>query len=199
MITVIARKEALEVIRDGRFRWAAVSVLLLLVVTLLSGWAHYGRVARERAEASATERTVWTTQKDKNPHSATHYGTWAFTPITPLSMLDYGVTRYTGTALFLEAHQAHEATYRPVDDATGVARLGELTAAVVLQWLIPLLVVFLTFDAFAGERQRGTLRQLMSLGVAPRALTLGKALGPRRGSSAVAAFPAAAHRRRHRR
>lgn len=177
MITVIARKEALEVIRDGRFRWAAISVLMLLVVTLLSGWAHYGRVAQERADATATERTVWTTQKDKNPHSASHYGKWAFKPMTPLSMLDHGVTTYTGTALFLEAHWAHEATYRPVDDATGVARLGELTAAVVLQWLIPLLIIFLTFDAFAGERQRGTLRQLMSLGVAPRALTLGKALG----------------------
>jgi len=177
MIIVIARKEALEIVRDGRFRWAAVSVLLLLVATLLSGWAHYDRVAQQRAAASATERTVWTTQQEKNPHSAAHYGIWAFKPITPLGMFDYGVTAYTGTALFMDAHKIRHATYRPVDDATGVARLGELTAAAILQWLIPLLIVFLAFDAFAGERQRGTLRQLMSLGVAPSTLTLGKALG----------------------
>nr|VFJ75154.1 MAG: ABC-2 type transport system permease protein [Candidatus Kentron sp. FW] len=179
MITVIARKEALEIVRDGRFRWAAVSVLLLLLVALLSGVAHYDRVLQQRADASATVRTVWTTQQDKNPHVAgcTSGGIWAFKPITPLAMLDYGVTTYTGTALLMRAHRIQHATYRPVDDATGVARLGELTAAVVLQWLIPLLIVFLAFDTFAGERQRGTLRQLMSLGVAPGALTLGKALG----------------------
>nr|VFJ74109.1 MAG: ABC-2 type transport system permease protein [Candidatus Kentron sp. FW] len=177
MITVIARKEALEIVRDGRFRWAAASSLLLLAAALLSGVAHYDRLAHQRALASATERTVWTTQKEKNPHSAAHYGTWAFKPMTPLGMFDYGVTAYTGTALFMEGHKIGNATYRPVDDATGVARLGELTAAAVLQWLIPLLIVFLAFDTFAGERQRGTLRQLMSLGVAPGALTLGKALG----------------------
>jgi len=177
MIMVIARKEALEIVRDGRFRWAAVSALLLLIAALLSGWAHYDRLAHQRTLASATERTVWTTQQEKNPHSTAHYGTWAFKPMTPLGMFDYGVTAYTGTAFFLEGHKIEGAAYRPVDDATGVARLGELTAAIVLQWLIPLLIVLLAFDAFAGERQRGTLRQLMSLGVAPGALTLGKALG----------------------
>nr|VFJ66062.1 MAG: ABC-2 type transport system permease protein [Candidatus Kentron sp. FW] len=177
MIITIARKEALEIVRDGRFRWAAISVLLLLVAALLSGWVHYDRVAHQRALASTTERTVWTTQQEKNPHSAAHYGIWAFKPMTPLGMLDYGVTAYTGTALFLDTHKVRHATYRPIDDATGVARLGELTAAAILQWLIPLLIVFLAFDTFAGERQRGTLRQLMSLGVAPGALTLGKALG----------------------
>ncbi|MEL7363812.1 MAG: ABC transporter permease subunit, partial [Bacteroidota bacterium] len=66
---------------------------------------------------------------------------------------------------------------RPAEDATAAARLGELTAAAVLQWLVPLLIVLLTFGAFAGERERGTLRPLLSLGVSRRALAAGKALG----------------------
>jgi ABC-2 type transport system permease protein len=39
------------------------------------------------------------------------------------------------------------------------------------------LIVLLSFSAFAGEREAGTLRQLASLGVPARVLALGKALG----------------------
>jgi len=37
--------------------------------------------------------------------------------------------------------------------------------------------VLVTFNAFSGEREQGTLRQLLSLGVRPRDLMVGKALG----------------------
>lgn len=177
MIATIAKKETLEMVRDGRFRWATISILLLLLVAFLAGWSHYARLTQQRDDASASERTVWTTQQDKNPHSAAHYGTWAFKPITPLTVVDRGVTSYTGTALFMEGHAVQDAQYRPVDDATGLARLGELTAAVTLQWLVPLLIILLAFGAFAGERHQGTLRQLVSLGVAPRTIAAGKAFG----------------------
>jgi ABC-2 type transport system permease protein len=58
-----------------------------------------------------------------------------------------------------------------------VQRFGELTAAVVLQLLVPLLIVILAFSVFAGEREQGTLRQLLSLGASKNSLTFGKALG----------------------
>src|SRR3546814_19426872 len=46
----------------------------------------------------------------------------------------------------------------------------------VVQVLGPLLVSILCFNAFAGEREQGTLRQVMSLGVTARSLLAGKAL-----------------------
>jgi ABC-2 type transport system permease protein len=52
-----------------------------------------------------------------------------------------------------------------------------MTAAETLQVLVPLFIVLMTFSAFAGEREQGTLRQLLSLGVEPRRLALGKAAG----------------------
>ena len=42
---------------------------------------------------------------------------------------------------------------------------------------MPLFIVLMMFCAFAGEREQGTLRQLLSLGVRPRDLALGKAAG----------------------
>jgi ABC-2 type transport system permease protein len=42
---------------------------------------------------------------------------------------------------------------------------------------VPLLIVVVTASAFTEERARGTLRHLLSLGVQPRTLAIGKALG----------------------
>ncbi|MEL6613116.1 MAG: ABC transporter permease subunit [Bacteroidota bacterium] len=177
MTLTIAKKEAAETLRDGRFWWTTAVVLLLLVGALATGWLHTERLVTQHTEASDAERAVWTGQEEKNPHSAAHFGTYAFKPVTPLLAVDRGLTAYTGVALFMEGHAIQDARYRPAEDASAAARLGELTAAAVLQWLVPLLIVLLTFGAFAGERERGTLRPLLSLGVSRRALAAGKALG----------------------
>jgi ABC-2 type transport system permease protein len=52
-----------------------------------------------------------------------------------------------------------------------------LTAATVLQILIPLVIILLAFAAFAGERESGTLRQVLSVGASRPQLAVGKILG----------------------
>jgi ABC-2 type transport system permease protein len=177
MIATIARKEFIEMLRDGRFRWAASIVLALLAVALLAG-AYYQRelVAQQRA-AQAAEQARWYAQEPKNPHAAAHYGLYAFKPRLAPAFLDPGVEPYMGVAVWLEAHKQNEMLYRPGEDATLAQRFGELTVALILQVVLPLVVILLAFNAFAGERERGTLRQLLSLGLRPRDLVLGKMLG----------------------
>lgn len=177
MILRIARKEATEMLRDGRFRWASALVAVLLLASLATGWAHRTAAEAERTAAQAADREVWTGQGEKNQHSAAHFGLYAFKPSTALSAADPGVLPYTGTAVFMEAHSVKDAAYRPAEDATAVQRLGRLTAATTLQLLVPLLILLLTFSTFAGEREAGTLRQLLSLGVSRGTLAAGKALG----------------------
>src|SRR4051812_17292267 len=167
MIARIARKEFTEMTRDGRFRAAAAVVMGLLLVSLALGWKHYRDVDAQHREASRAARRQWLDQGAKNPHSAAHYGMYAFKPKMPLSLVDPGVDAYTGVAVWLEAHKQNDFKYRPAQDATAVARFGELSAAAVLQLLVPLLIVLLAFPAFAGERDLGTLRQVLSLGVRP--------------------------------
>jgi ABC-2 type transport system permease protein len=177
MIATIARKEFIEMLRDGRFRWAAAIVLALLATALLAG-AYYqrGLVAQQHA-AQAAEQARWYAQEPKNPHAAAHYGLYAFKPRLAPAFLDPGVEPYTGVAVWLEAHRQNEMLYPPAEDATLAQRFGELTVALVLQVVLPLVVIVLAFNAFAGERERGTLRQLLSLGLRPRDLVLGKTLG----------------------
>jgi ABC-2 type transport system permease protein len=177
MIRRIARKELVEMFRDGRFRVLSGAVLALSLLSLAVGWKHYLDVARQHEAAQAATRAQWLNQTKKNPHSAAHYGVYAFKPKSPLAMLDTGVDPYLGVAVWLEAHKQNEFKYRPAADRTAVQRFGEMTAAEMLQVLVPLFIVLMTFSAFAGEREDGTLRQLISLGVAPRRLALGKAAG----------------------
>ncbi|MBL8233074.1 MAG: DUF3526 domain-containing protein [Bryobacterales bacterium] len=177
MIATIARKEMIEMMRDGRFRWAAGITLLLLTGALALGWQHYREVNAQHETARRATRESWLAQGEKNPHSAAHYGVYAFKPKMPLSLVDQGVDPYVGVASWLEAHKQNEFKFKPAQDATALARLGEMTGATVLQLLLPLLIVLLTFSAFSSEREQGTLRQLLSLGVKRADLAWGKALG----------------------
>ena len=177
MLLRIARKEFVEMARDGRFRIAGGIVLALLLTSLGLGWQRHGEVTEAHQTAIAQERQIWESQGEKNPHSAAHYGVYAFKPTGRLAFFDPGTEAYTGVTVFLEGHKQNQFLYRPARDGNTLQRFGELTAAAVLQLLIPLLIILLAFSTFAGERESGTLRQLLSLGVRRRDLALGKALG----------------------
>ena len=177
MIKEIAKKEFTEYLRDGRFRWTALIILALLLVALGLGWKNYSDTKRERAAAQTDSRNTWENQGERNPHSAAHFGVYAFRPKTPLSLIDSGLDNFSGSTIWVEAHYQNPSRNRPIEDATALQRFGELTAAGVLQLLLPLLIIFLVFDAFAGERTNGTLRQVLSVGVKRSSFVFGKILG----------------------
>ncbi|MCU0647241.1 MAG: DUF3526 domain-containing protein [Gemmatimonadaceae bacterium] len=177
MLRTMIRKEWQELTRDGRVRVLAGSILLLLGGALAASAVGVRQARSERSAAEALTRTHWVTQEAKNPHSAAHYGIYAFKPAPVLSLIDNGVDPFAGQLTWLEAHKQNEFKARPAQDALPLARLGALGASTVLQLLVPLLIIVVAFAAFAGERESGTMRQLLALGVAPRTLAMGKALG----------------------
>ncbi|RYG67721.1 hypothetical protein EON80_13020, partial [bacterium] len=177
MIKTIARKEFIETLRDGRFRTALIITLSLLMVSLLLGWKGWSEVQAQRETAQKVTRAQWLNQGKKNPHGAAHYGVYAFRPTPLLSFVEPGIHPYTGVAVWLEAHKQNDFQGRPARDATSVGRFGTLSASFVMQVLIPLLIVLLAFGTFAAERESGTMRQVLSLGVSKTTWALGKMLG----------------------
>jgi ABC-2 type transport system permease protein len=173
----IAVKDATEIWRDGRFRWAAGLLLVLLVAAIAGGVHNQSQIARQHADAQRAERDVWLDKGDMNPHAAAHYGAFVFKPVQPLSAIDPGLDPFVGVFVFLEAHKQQLARHRPIEDATPTRRLGQLTPASAALVLLPLLVVALTFSSFAGERDQGTLRPLLAMGISRRSLLAGKAMG----------------------
>jgi ABC-2 type transport system permease protein len=177
MITSIARKEFLEIVRDGRFKWTACIMVLLLLTAMLAGYQKFSNYTRIQQLTQGETNEQWLNQGDKNPHSAAHYGNYAFKPVGPLAYFDNGINNYTGTAVFMEAHRQNFAIGRPASDQSAIARFGDMSGAMILQLLLPLFIIFLGFTAFSGERESGTLRQVMSMGVTNQQLLWGKVLG----------------------
>ncbi|HEY8064939.1 MAG TPA: ABC transporter permease subunit [Methylosinus sp.] len=176
MIAVIAMRDFRGFIRDGRLPWLGGLALLLLIVSIAVGWRLQSDTAAERAATEEKGYATWVGQGPKNPHSAAHLGMHVFKPEPPLALFDPGLEPFAGQTVWLEAHKQNDFGFRPAQDATGLRRFGDLSAAYVLQLLAPLILVLIGFDALAGEREQGTLRQLASLGVAPSRLLWGKAL-----------------------
>jgi ABC-2 type transport system permease protein len=176
MFRLIAEREFIELWRDGRLHWTGGLMLALILVALAVGWQRQQAIESERVVAQALDYDDWLNQSAKHPHDATHQGMHVFKPAPPLSIVDPGIEPFVGSALWLQAHRQSEMKFRPAQDATGLQRFGNLSVAWVLQVLGPLLIIVLGFSSFAGERETGTLRQTLSLGVPAQQVLWGKAL-----------------------
>lgn len=174
MISKTFLKEMKEMLREGRVRVAFLIVLLLLGIAIWISTKQYQSVNEQYAEGKTAERAIWDNQGEKNPHSAAHYGTYAFKPKYPLSLLDQGVDKYAGTSIFLEAHKRNEAQFSAAADQTGLARFGDLTPDFILLFIIPLLVILLGYNSFTKEHEMGTLTLLKSQGISSWKWLLGK-------------------------
>lgn len=191
VIRAVAAREWLEMRRDRRLLALFALTLLLMAAALAFGATENARIARERAAAAQADRALWTSQSAKNPHAAAHFGQYAFKPRSPLALADPGVDPYVGAAVWLEAHKQNEAQFRSARDGGVAARLGGLSLAFILQAVAPLIVLLAGFASFSGERESGTLKQLLSLGARASDLLAGKALALIGAAGALLA-PAAA-------
>ena len=170
----IVFKELRELLRDGRFKITISISLLLLVIALITGLNQYKAQEKQYRDSMSKERDMWETQGEKNPHSAAHYGTYAFKPKFALSLFDNGVTKYTGNTIFLEAHNRNEASFSEASDQTSLTRFGTLSINFVLLYLFPLIIVLTGSNMFTKEVEQGTLTLLKSQGISPVKLALGK-------------------------
>nr|BFF41363.1 DUF3526 domain-containing protein [Tenacibaculum mesophilum] len=175
-VFLIAKKELTNIARQNALKILFPIILFLLGFSLYAGHIAYKQEMDMVKKAQKERRAEWLEQGNKHPHIAAHYGTYVFKPKTLLSLFDFGLDTYTGTSVYLEAHYAHEFMFRPVQGYGNMARFGELSAALVLQLLLPLLIIFITFQTFSKEKETGTLKLLIGQGVSMRSIYLGKVL-----------------------
>jgi len=160
--------------RDGR---------LLALLVLVCGWFAAAALigvdgARawqiEAEQADQLDHATWIGQGAGNPHSVAHFGQYAFKPTAPLQWFDPGVTGALGIGVWMEAHYQNPATLRPIESQDG--EVLPRSAAALLQWGLPLLLVVAGASLWAGERESGRLRLQWVQGARPAALLLGKAM-----------------------
>jgi ABC-2 type transport system permease protein len=175
MLRQVFAKEYAELRQDPRLRWSLMIVYALFAVALFTGYRYYSQTHRQHTEAQQASYEQWLDQGQKNPHSAAHYGFYAYKPVPLLSVIDKGMDDYLGNAVWMEAHKQNEVRERAAQDAVDLGRFGTLTVGFLWQYILPLVIILLTFNAVSKERESGTLRMLLATETSPRQLVLGKA------------------------
>jgi ABC-2 type transport system permease protein len=157
----------------------SILVVLLLVVgyAAYSGWKAYTQQNAMREHYQQVARASWEANPDKHPHRMAHFGTFAFRLKHPLSLFDVGLESFTGNAVFLEAHKQNTINSSEASFSTGLLRFGEISLAMLLQLLLPLVIVFAGFSTVSTDRENGTLKLLLTQGARRREILMGKSLG----------------------
>jgi ABC-2 type transport system permease protein len=171
---LIASAEIRRVLRDRSGIAALAIVLLLLAVSLV---VTYERNARLDAQQRAYEQHAnddWAAQPDRHPHRVVHAGDFVFKPQSALAAIDWGVESHAGRAVFLEGHRQNTANFNEAAQSGALLRFGQLTPAMTVLHLLPLLLMFVGYATIASERQAGLLTGLLVGGARGRALVMGK-------------------------
>lgn len=153
---------------------------LFLILLLYAGWTGYEQMQTQNQmlqEYQQHVRKSWVENPDKHPHRMAHFGSFALRLRHPLSLFDFGMENYTGNAVFLEAHKQNSVNFSEASFSTGLLRLGELSIAMLLQIILPLIIFFLGFNSIAHDRENGTLKIIISQGASIKSLLLGRSLG----------------------
>ncbi|MCG9760241.1 MULTISPECIES: DUF3526 domain-containing protein [Pseudoalteromonas] len=153
-----------------------IMIQLLLAIALFTGYQQYQHSTQTQQNAQALVEQQWQAQPDRHPHRVAHFGHFAFRPPSALSFFDLGINTWVGDSIFLEAHKQNSANFTDDLDGGTLLRFSELSTANILLTIWPLLIVALGFASISGEKNSGTLRQLMSMGVSFRDLIIGKSL-----------------------
>lgn len=163
--------------KDRTVLYLAVVLLGLLTYAAFSGWRTLEQQRMIRFKFQEEARKDWMSNPDKHPHRMAHYGDYAFRPKPPLSVFDFGMESYFGNAIYLEAHKQNSTNFSEAGFSTGFLRFGEISMAMVLQLLLPLIIFFIGFGAIATEKENGTLKIILSQGLSWNELIIGKSLG----------------------
>ena len=177
IISLIARQFFKTAFKNKAVLVLTVLIGFMLIMATIIGWNHFYKQQELRTRYQQLVRKQWESNPDKHPHRMAHYGHFAFRPKHPLSFFDFGMENYTGVSLFLEAHKQNTVNFSEANFSTGILRFGEISIAMILQLLVPLLLLFLGFNTVSALRENGTLKMILCQGVSWQELILGKATG----------------------
>ena len=162
--------------RNRTFRGSSLGVLLVLLISVFLGNRQTQKQTERYTQAQQQLRQQWENIDAMNPHGAAHYGTYVFKPTNLLSSLDDGVNSVTGNVLRVEGHVQNEIVHSEASQMQFISKFGKLKSSLLLQYVLPLLLLFLAFNSVSSEKNSGRLKLLILQGAKPSELLWGKTL-----------------------
>lgn len=170
----VCKHELKQKVRN-RTLWLLFALMqLLLAIALFTSWQQYQQSRALQISSQQMVEQQWLAQPDRHPHRVAHFGHFAFRAPSALSYFDIGVNNWVGNSVFLEAHRQNSANFANDSQAATLLRFSELSVANLLLFVWPLLLIALGFSTISGDQQRGTLKQMLAVGVKFNHLLFGK-------------------------
>lgn len=161
--------------RDSRTVWLIGSIAIMSLLALTLQISDARQKIEKRQTAQEASRKAWLQQGEKHPHMAAHFGNYAYKRPTVLNVFDPGITLYTGTSVYLEPHRQNDFLFSESGEMDTGARFGWFTPSFICQFIIPLLIILLTFNSITSEKSGGTYKLLLAQGVPVKTILRGKA------------------------
>ena len=163
MIDIILN-EWKNLIRDRLFFYSTIFFVLSLSLVVWMGILQQENQQQSQSDAQKHVRKQWENLEAMNPHRAAHYGSFAFKPLNILNAMDGGINDITGNVLQLEGHVQNEVIYSEASQALSVSKFGKLKSSLILQYVIPLFLIFLSFGSMSKEKETQRIRLLILQG-----------------------------------
>lgn len=175
-MTNIILNEWKILIRDRLFIYSTVLFSLSLVVVVLLGIIQNNNQRFYQTKAQKHVRQQWENLEAMNPHRAAHYGSYAFKNMNILNSMDSGVNDITGNVIKLEGHVQNEIVYSEASQSLSISKFGKLKSSLLLQYVIPLFLIFLAYGSLSSEKETQRLKLLIFQGMSLSKLTFAKSL-----------------------
>ena len=175
MIDIIIN-EWKSLIRNQLFIYSTVFFVLSLSLVVWMGILQQENQQQSQSEAQKHVRKQWENLEAMNPHRAAHYGSFAFKPLNILNAMDGGINDITGNVLQLEGHVQNEIIYSEASQALSVSKFGKLKSSLLLQYVIPLFLIFLSFGSMSKEKETQRIRLLILQGASIEKLVNAKSI-----------------------
>ena len=163
-------------LRKKVFLYTTIFFVLVLSTVIILGTIQNSNQKLYRSKAQEHIRSQWENLEAMNPHRAAHYGSYAFKPLNTLNSMDNGINDITGNVIKLEGHIQNEIVYSDASQSLTISKFGKLKSSSILQYVIPLFLIFLAFNSMSSERQSKRLKLLLFQGASLSKLAFAKSI-----------------------
>lgn len=162
--------------RDKGLLVASVFFAAVLIAVSIISVKEVKQSKDNQQKAQQHMREKWEAIDSMNAHSAAHYGTYLYKPVTAIGNFDEGVYNITGKVLRIEGHVQNEIVYSEASQSLLLSKFGKLKSSLILQYIIPLLLIFLAFNSMSNEKESGRVKLLYLQGATTAQLIISKSI-----------------------
>ena len=151
-------------LRNRLFLFLIFFFLISLFIVIYFGNIQNKKQIQDQNEAHEHIRSQWDAIDSTNAHGAAHFGTYVFKPNRILNSLDDGINSVTGVVLKLEGHKQNDVAYSERSQSLEISKFGKFKSSLIFQFIIPLFLIFLSFNTYTSEISSGRLKLLVIQG-----------------------------------